>query len=178
MPLKSCYQTQQSDCSPPIHPPWHNTLWPLAHMTLPCCCAPLLLAWPDSPLKGKGLLPRPRWPCYCPLSTGWWIRNQDGGFIQNLARQITPKRKDHSVFSHSLLSLHCCCPLDLLFDSYPRNKTAERACLWNTVLFYREHWVCASFLTVYLCLGWKRSLALREGRSSFSLHPSFIFRPA
>ena len=65
-------------------------------MTVPRCCLPLLLARPDSPLKGKGLLPRPLWPSYCPLLAGKWIRHQACGFIQggsgqNLARQIAAK---------------------------------------------------------------------------------------
>lgn len=114
MPLKSCYHTQQSHCSTPIHPPWHNSLWLLAHMTLPHCSPPLPLAWPDSPLKSKGLLSRPLWPFYCPLLAGQWIHCQDwlnpGSLGQNLARQIVVKREDFLPFPPSLrllLRIYC-----------------------------------------------------------------------
>lgn len=82
MPVKSCYQTQQYHCSPPMHPPWHNSLWPFAHMIVPHCHPHLLLAQPDSPLKSKGRLPRPLWPFHCLLLAGKWIRHQDYGLIQ------------------------------------------------------------------------------------------------
>lgn len=93
-------------CSPPIHPPWHNSLWPLAHMTLLHCCLPLLLA--------KGLLPSPTLALLLfivgrPVNTSPRLQLHPGDFGQNLARQIEAKRTDQhfSLLFSSSLFLPC-----------------------------------------------------------------------
>lgn len=107
MPLKSCYQAQQYHCSPPIHPPWHNCLWPFAHMTLLHCCMPFTfsLAW-FSPEKQRPAL-SPTLAFLLSIvgrlvntSPRLWLH--PGGLDQNLARQIAVKRKDNLFSSYSL----------------------------------------------------------------------------
>lgn len=98
MSLKSCYQTQQQHCSPPIHPPWHNSLWPQTHMTLPHCCLPLTFS---SAWKAKACSPGPLWAFNCPLLAGQWRRHRDYCFIQRTWDKIL-QDKLRSLSSSSL----------------------------------------------------------------------------
>lgn len=103
--MKSCYRRQPPHCSPPMQPPWCNSLQPLAHMIAPHCSRLLLLAWPDLPLKSKGGRPPSPTPAllYCLLSgrkvntsRGLWLNLNDLG--QNAGRQIGVWRKDGLFF--------------------------------------------------------------------------------
>lgn len=104
LPLKSCYQTQQTHCSPPIQPPWHNSPWPLAHMTLPHCCLPLLLARPwlaSERQKACTLAPSGLSIVHCWQVSEYVTKTKAvsrGGLGRNLARQIAGKRKVQLVF--------------------------------------------------------------------------------
>lgn len=110
-PVKSCYRRQQQHCSPPMQPPWHNSLQPLAHMIAPHCSRLLLLARPDLPLKSKGGLPRPLWPFYfCLLwgrrvNTSRWLGLNLNVSGQKAGRQIGVERKDglYVVFFFSFI---------------------------------------------------------------------------